>query len=194
MSAAASIPNPAEQPQSTRRDFLVLSAVAFASVGAAAGIWPMLHSLDPSADTRAEATAEVDLTHIKPGQAITVRWQGKPVFIVHRTEAQIARAEADDKAATLDPAMDRTRIKRREWLVVVGVCTHLGCVPQKRAEEGKATVGAWWTGGFICPCHQSSFDYAGRVVRGPAPRDLPIPPHRYADSTRLIIGEPTRIT
>ena len=129
MAAAASIPNPAEQPQSTRRDFLVLSAAAFASVGAAAGIWPMLHSLSPSADTKAEATTEVNLARIEPGQAITVRWQGKPVFIVHRTEAQIARAEADDKAATLDPAKDRTRVKRREWLVVVGVCTHLGCVP-----------------------------------------------------------------
>jgi ubiquinol-cytochrome c reductase iron-sulfur subunit len=87
MSAAASIPNPAEQPQSTRRDFLVLSAAAFASVGAAAGLWPLVHSLNPSADTRAEATAEVNLARIEPGQAITVRWQGKPVFVVHRTEA-----------------------------------------------------------------------------------------------------------
>ena len=133
MSTAASIPNPVEQPQSTRRDFLVLSAAAFASVGAAAGLWPLVHSLNPSADTKAEATAEVNLARIEPGQAITVRWQGKPVFIVHRTEAQIARAEADDGAASIDPAKDRTRVKRREWLVVVGVCTHLGCIPTSRA-------------------------------------------------------------
>jgi ubiquinol-cytochrome c reductase iron-sulfur subunit len=184
MSAAASIPNPAEQPQSTRRDFLVLSAVAFASVGAAAGIWPMLHSLDPSADTRAEATAEVDLTHIKPGQAITVRWQGKPVFIVHRTEAQIARAEADDKAATIDPAKDRTRVKRREWLVVVGVCTHLGCAPTSRAVGDLAPR----YGGWVCPCHYSQYDISGRVRRGPAPSNLPVPPYQFQDEDRLIIG------
>ena len=184
MSAAASVPNPAGQPQSTRRDFLVLSAAAFASVGAAAGIWPMLHTLSPSADTTAEASAEVNLARIEPGQAITVRWQGKPVFIVHRTEAQIARAEADDGAATLDPAKDRTRVKRREWLVVVGVCTHLGCVPTSRAVGDLAPR----YGGWVCPCHYSQYDISGRVRRGPAPSNLAVPPYRFEDQDRLIIG------
>ena len=101
-----------------------------------------------------------------------------------------------DDGTTVDPPYVNAthRAINPEYLVVRGVCTHLGCVPQKRAEEGKATVGEWWTGGFICPCHQSGFDYSGRVVRGPAPRDLPIPPHRYVDDTRLIIGEPTQLT
>ena len=182
MSAAASIPNPVEQPQSTRRDFLVLSAAAFASVGAAAGIWPMLHSLSPSADTKAEATAEVSLARIEP--AITVRWQGKPVYIVHRTEAQIARAEADDRAATLDPAKDRTRVKRKEWLVVVGVCTHLGCVPTSRAVGDLAPR----YGGWVCPCHYSQYDISGRVRRGPAPNNLIVPPYRFEGEDRLVIG------
>ncbi len=184
MSAAASIPNPAEQPQSTRRDFLVLSAAAFASVGTAAGLWPLVHSLNPSADTKAEATAEVNLARIEPGQAITVRWQGKPVFIVHRTEAQIARAEADDGAASIDPAKDRTRVKRREWLVVVGVCTHLGCVPTSGAVGDLAPR----YGGWVCPCHYSQYDISGRVRRGPAPNNLAVPPYRFEDQDRLIIG------
>ena len=106
--------NASPSAEATRRDFLVLSATAFASVGAAAGLWPLLHSLEPSAAARAAATTEVDLAPIRPGQAVTVQWQGKPVFIVHRTEDQIARAEADDKAATIDPARDSTRVKRKE--------------------------------------------------------------------------------
>jgi len=182
--AASSIPSTVEQPATTRRDFLVLSAGAFASVGAAAGIWPLVQSLGPSADTRAEATTEVDLAHIDPGQAITVRWQGKPVFIVHRTEAQIARAEADDKAATIDPAKDHTRVKRKDWLVVVGVCTHLGCVPTARAVGDLAPR----YGGWVCPCHYSQYDSSGRVRRGPAPSNLAVPPYRFQDERRLIIG------
>jgi ubiquinol-cytochrome c reductase iron-sulfur subunit len=184
MSATASISKPVEPPRSARRDFLVLSATAFASVGAAAGIWPFLISLAPSAATRAQATAEVDLARIEPGQAITVSWQGKPVFVVHRTEEQIARAEADDTAANIDPAKDRTRVKRREWLVVVGVCTHLGCAPSARS------VGSLRPryGGWVCPCHYSQYDISGRVRRGPAPNNLLVPPHRFEGEDRLVIG------
>jgi ubiquinol-cytochrome c reductase iron-sulfur subunit len=122
----------AHDDQPTRRDFLTVSAAAFASVGAAAGLWPLADSLNPGSDARAAATIEVDLRPIREGQIISVLWQGKPVFIAHRTPEQIARAEADDKAATLDPARDRNRVKRSEWLVVVGVCTHLGCTPTAR--------------------------------------------------------------
>ena len=176
--AAAPIPSP------TRRDFLVLSAAAFTAVGAAAGIWPLLDSMNPSAAARAEATTEVDLAPIKPGQIVTVRWQGKPVFIAHRTPAQIAAAEEDDRAATIHPARDRERVKRREWLVVVGVCTHLGCIPTSRAVGGLVPR----FGGWVCACHYSQYDISGRVRRGPAPANLAVPPYTFRDPDVLIIG------
>jgi ubiquinol-cytochrome c reductase iron-sulfur subunit len=181
---AAAPAGPAAQGEPSRRDFLVVSASAFAAVGAAAGLWPLLHSMNPSEAARAESTAEVDLSRIAPGQAVTVRWQGKPVFVVHRTEEQIARAAADDRAAVLDPASDRSRVKRREWLVVVGVCTHLGCTPTAR------TVGSLVPryGGWVCPCHYSQYDISGRVRRGPAPSNLAVPPYRFEGAERLIIG------
>jgi len=178
MSQAAPAPNP------TRRDFLVLSAAAFATVGAAAAIWPLLDSMNPSAAARAEATTEVDLAPIKPGQIVTVRWRGKPVFIAHRTPEQIAAAERDDNAATIDRARDRDRFQRREWLVVVGVCTHLGCVPTSRAVGDLVPR----FGGWVCACHYSQYDISGRVRRGPAPANLQVPPHTFADPDRLIIG------
>lgn len=185
MTTAASIPATAsEQPEPTRRDFLVVSAAAFVAVGAAAALWPLADSLNPSADTKAQATTQVDISRIAPGQAITVRWQGKPVFVVHRTQAQIALAEADDKAATLDPARDRARVKRREWLVVVGVCTHLGCAPTSRAVGALAPQ----FGGWVCPCHYSQYDISGRVRRGPAPTNLTVPPYRFEGEGQLVIG------
>jgi ubiquinol-cytochrome c reductase iron-sulfur subunit len=113
-----------------------------------------------------------------------VRWQGKAVFIAHRTPEQIAQAEADDALATLDPASDRTRVKRKEWLVVVGVCTHLGCVPTSKG-SGDLTPRF---GGWVCPCHYSQYDISGRVRRGPAPANLKVPPYRFAGDTTLIIG------
>ncbi|KAB2920094.1 MAG: ubiquinol-cytochrome c reductase iron-sulfur subunit [Hyphomicrobiaceae bacterium] len=173
-----------ERSEPTRRDFLTLSAAAFASVGMAAGLWPALDSMNPSADTKAAATTEVDLRPIKPGQIITVRWQGKPVFIAHRTPEQIARAEADDAAARLDPARDRDRVKRKEWLVVVGACTHLGCVPTSRG------VGDLMPrfGGWVCPCHYSQYDISGRVRRGPAPTNLAVPPYTFMTPETLVVG------
>ena len=126
----------------------------------------------------------MNLSPIQPGQAVTVQWQGKPVFVVHRTDQQIAQAEADDTAASLDPARDRTRVQRREWLVVVGVCTHLGCVPTSRGTGDLAPK----FGGWVCPCHYSQYDISGRVRRGPAPSNLAVPPYRFAAEDRLIIG------
>jgi ubiquinol-cytochrome c reductase iron-sulfur subunit len=140
--------------------------------------------MNPAADAKAEATLEVSLAQIKPGQAITVRWRGKAVFVVHRTEEQIARAEADDRLATLDPATDRSRVKRKEWLVVVGVCTHLGCTPTSRVTGSLVPQ----YGGWVCPCHYSQYDISGRVRRGPAPSNLPVPPYRFLDEDRLVIG------
>ena len=178
MSAAATIANP------TRRDFLVLSATAFTAVGAAAGIWPMLDSMNPSAAAKAEAITEVDLSPIKQGQIVTVRWQGKAVFVAHRTPEQIAAAEQDDKAARIDPARDHQRVKRKEWLVVVGVCTQLGCIPTSRG-VGDLTPRF---GGWVCPCHYSQYDISGRVRRGPAPSNLVVPPYAFRDPDLLIIG------
>jgi ubiquinol-cytochrome c reductase iron-sulfur subunit len=184
MSAAASTRDLLQQAEPTRRDFLTLSAVTFATVGVAAGLWPLIDSLNPTNATRAEATTEVDLRPIKPGQIITVRWQGKAVFIAHRTPEQIARAEADDRAATIDPARDRNRVKRKEWLIVVGVCTHLGCIPTSRGVGDLAPR----FGGWVCPCHYSQYDISGRVRRGPAPHNLAVPPYEFKDPDTLIVG------
>jgi ubiquinol-cytochrome c reductase iron-sulfur subunit len=181
MSAATSAEAAGE---ATRRDFLVLSASSFAAVGGAASLWPMVDSLNPSARERADATTEVDLRPIGPGQIVTVRWQGKPVFIVHRTPEQIAAAEADDAAARIDPARDTSRVKRKQWLIVVGVCTHLGCTPTSRGVGELAPR----FGGWVCPCHYSQYDISGRVRRGPAPSNLAVPPYAFKDDDRLVIG------
>jgi len=185
-----------------RRGFLSLSLAAVSGVAGLFTSIPFVKSLLPSAKARGLAgPIEVDLSKLQPGEVSAHSYRGDTMLVLRRTPDMVARIESmrdhwRDDGTTIDPpyVSPSHRAINPEFLVVRGVCTHLGCVPQKRAEEGKATVGEWWTGGFICPCHQSSFDYAGRVVRGPAPRDLPIPPHRYADPVRLVIGEPTQVT
>jgi ubiquinol-cytochrome c reductase iron-sulfur subunit len=169
----------------TRRDFLLVAATSFVAVGAAVALWPFLDSMNPSADVRALSTTEVNLAPIQPAQRITVLWRGAPVFIDHRTPREIAEAEADDNSLSLiDPARDEDRVKRKEWLIVVGVCTHLGCVPLgQRATDPR---GQW--GGWYCPCHGSQYDTSGRVRRGPAPRNLTVPPYRFEGDTKLVIG------
>jgi ubiquinol-cytochrome c reductase iron-sulfur subunit len=170
----------------TRRDFLYVAAGAFTGVGAIFALWPLLDSLNPSADVQALSTTDVDLGPIQIGQRVTVLWQGKPVFIDHRTPQAIARALADDRSPTLlDPATDEARVKRKQWLIVVGVCTHLGCVPLgQRPTDNK---GQW--GGWYCPCHGSQYDESGRVRHGPAPRNLAVPPYFFASDTRVVIGQ-----
>ena len=184
MSATIASLEPTDRPEPTRRDFLALSAAAFATVGAAGAVWPVLDSLNPSAQARAEATTEVDLSPVRPGQIITVRWQGKPVFIAHRTPEQIAAAEADDRLAVIDPARDASRVRRKEWLVVLATCTHLGCVPTSRGSGGLVPQ----FGGWVCSCHYSQYDISGRVRRGPAPNNLAVPPYRFEGEGKLIIG------
>jgi ubiquinol-cytochrome c reductase iron-sulfur subunit len=185
-----------------RRGFLRLS---LAAVSGAAGFFaslPFVRSFLPSAKARALAgPIEVELGDLRPGQVVARSYRGDTMLILRRTPQMLAQLDSMkehrlDDGSTIDPPyVDANhRAINPEYLVVRGVCTHLGCVPQQRAANGVATAGSWWTGGFICPCHQSAFDNTGRVVRGPAPRDLPIPPHRYAAATRLIIGEPTEIT
>jgi ubiquinol-cytochrome c reductase iron-sulfur subunit len=185
-----------------RRRFLGSSLSALAGVAGLFSSIPFVKSLLPSAKARALADPiEVDLSKLAPGQVGAHSYRGDTMLVLRRTPQMMAKLDSmrdhllEDRETIDPPYVDaKHRAINPEYLVIRGVCTHLGCVPQQKGEEGKATVGAWWTGGFICPCHQSSFDYAGRVVRGPAPRNLPVPPHRYADATRLIIGEPTELT
>jgi len=167
-----------------RRDFLTLAATAIGGVGAAIFVWPLIDSLNPSADVQAVATIEVDLSGIAVGQRITVKWRGNPVFIDHRPPEEIAKARAVDITELRDPQTDSARVKRPEWLVVIGVCTHLGCVPL--GQRPGSERGDW--GGWFCPCHGSYYDTSGRIRRGPAPRNLVVPPYVFLDEKRLQIG------
>jgi ubiquinol-cytochrome c reductase iron-sulfur subunit len=173
-----------ELSEETRRDFLYVSTASIAVFGAAATLWPLIDSMNPSADVRAVSSIELDLAPIELGQRVTVIWRQQPVFIDHRTPEQIAAAQADDKADLKDPEPDSARVQRPEWLIVVGVCTHLGCIPiGQRPGDSK---GSW--GGWLCPCHGSHYDTSGRVRKGPAPRNLVVPPYAFLDELRVHIG------
>ena len=168
----------------TRRDFLYLTAGAFGAVGAGMTLWPFIQSMNPAADTLALSTTEVDLTPIEVGQRIKVTWRGKPVFIDRRTPQQIEQAQAVNVNELADPQTDQARTKKPEWLVVVGVCTHLGCIPLGTATtEPRGDFGGWF-----CPCHGSHYDTAGRVRKGPAPENLAIPTFEFVSDTVVRIG------
>ena len=188
-----------------RRGFLRLSLAGLGSVATFFGSVPFIKSFLPSARARALGNPiDVDVSGIKPGSVGAYLYRGETMLVLHRTKEMLATLERTDELVLdktpdpdyVDPVYvdSRTRAINPEYLVVRGVCTHLGCVPQQRGDAGKQIVGAWWPGGFICPCHGSGFDFAGRVIRGPAPRNLPIPPHRFAGPTRLVIGEPSEPT
>ncbi len=168
----------------SRRDFLIVTTGAAAALGGALATWPFIDQMNPSADVRALSTLEVDLAPIEVGQRITVKWQGKPVFIAHRTPREIALAERDDDAPLRDPARDDERVQRKEWLIVIGICTHLGCVPQGQRPGGLR--GRWE--GWFCSCHGSVYDTAGRIRKGPAPKNLYLPPYRFLSDTRIRLG------
>jgi ubiquinol-cytochrome c reductase iron-sulfur subunit len=170
--------------EGTRRDFLYLVTGATAAVGAAALVWPMVDSMNPSADVLALASTEVDLTGIEEGMAITVTWRGKPVFIRHRTPEEIQAAEAVPLDELRDPQPDSARVIEPQWLVMVGVCTHLGCVPLGQApNDPKGDYGGWF-----CPCHGSHYDTSGRVRRGPAPVNLVVPEYAFTGDNLIRIG------
>lgn len=185
MSGGLANKGPAPVGCGTRRDFLEVSAAAFAAVGAAAALWPFIDNMNPAADVRALAAVEVDLTPIALGQRITIKWRGRPVFVVYRSPEAIARARADDNSAGLiDPAPDSVRIRRAEWLIVIGICTHLGCVPLgQKTSDPRGEYGGWF-----CPCHGSLYDLSGRVRRGPAPRNLDVPPYEFLGESKVRIG------
>ncbi len=168
----------------TRRDFLEYAAGGMGAVGAAATAWAFIDNMNPAADVLALSTTEVDLEAIEPGQSITVVWQKKPVFVRRRTEAEIRDAEDTPLDSLPDPAADADRVQKAEWLILVGVCTHLGCIPlgQKDTDE-KGEYGGWF-----CPCHGSHYDTSGRIRKGPAPENLPVPPYQFLDDTRILIG------
>ena len=168
----------------TRRDFLFAAASAVGVAGAAVAVWPFVDSLNPAADTRALSSIEVDLAPIAAGQAITVKWRGKPVFIRHRTPQEIEAARAVDVSDLRDPQADDARVKKADWLIMVGVCTHLGCVPLgQKAGDPQGDFGGWF-----CPCHGSHYDTSGRVRKGPAPANLAVPEYTFLSDTQVRIG------
>ncbi len=164
-----------------RRDFIVDTSIGVACVGAVAGAVPFVSSLAPSADVLAVGSTEVDLTKIKEGETITVMWRGNPVFIKHRTKAEIESAQTVNMSELKDPQVDEERVKKgkEQWLVSLGVCTHLGCVPLSGKGEYK---------GWLCPCHGSHYDTSARIRKGPAPLNLPIPPYEFLSDTKIKIG------
>ena len=163
----------------TRRDILEIATGAAALVGLGAVAWPLIDQMNPDASTLALATTEVDLSKIPVGEIVTVTWRGKPVFIDHRTPKEIDEARSVALSELPDPATDQSRVQKPEWLVVVGVCTHLGCVPL--GHEGDY-------GGWFCPCHGSQYDTSGRIRKGPAPANLVVPPYTFVSDTKISIG------
>jgi ubiquinol-cytochrome c reductase iron-sulfur subunit len=177
--------------ETTRRDFIFIAAGAVGAVGAAATVWPFIDQMNPAADTRAMSTTEVALDQIPAGQEIKVMWQGKPVFVRHRTAEEIAQALRDDFAQLKDPQADEDRIKQSngeagkpEWLILQANCTHLGCIPLPSYDPGfRGHFGGWF-----CPCHGSDYDTSGRIRSGPAPKNLYPAPYVYLNDTSIRIG------
>ncbi|MGB0934494.1 MAG: ubiquinol-cytochrome c reductase iron-sulfur subunit [Alphaproteobacteria bacterium] len=173
------------QKKQTRRDFMVLTSGALGALGAVALAKPFISSMNPAADVLALATIDVDLSTVSEGQAITVLWRGKPVFIRHRTQQEIQDARVVTSATLPDPESDEIRTPHKpEWLVVVGVCTHLGCVPLgQKASDTKGEYNGWF-----CPCHGSHYDTSGRIRKGPAPKNLEVPTYQFVSDTTIRIG------
>jgi ubiquinol-cytochrome c reductase iron-sulfur subunit len=194
--AEAPVAIDAEEPD--RRDFLVLAAGAFVAVGGAMSLWPFVQQMNPDAGAQALAAIEVDLTPVKEGQAITVLWRGKPVFIRHRTPEEIKVANEVAIDALVDPLArndalpedtpatdpNRTKDGHENWIIMVGICTHLGCIPKGQSMgDSKGDFGGWF-----CPCHGSHYDTAGRIRKGPAPRNLEVPVYNFVSDTKIKIG------
>jgi ubiquinol-cytochrome c reductase iron-sulfur subunit len=187
--AASSIPT-GGHGDPTRRDFLMVATGALGAVGVAAVAWPFINNLNPAADTLALSSVEVNVQPIAVGQAVTVKWRGKPLFVRHRTPEEIKEAEAVPLSQLRDPQTDNSRVTdtakkvRPEWLVMIGVCTHLGCVPLgNRPGDPKGPFGGWF-----CPCHGSAYDTSGRIRQGPAPKNLEIPPYLFTSDTLVRVG------
>jgi ubiquinol-cytochrome c reductase iron-sulfur subunit len=171
--SSAAIENP------SRRDFLFITTAAVAAVGAGAFAWPLIDQMNPDASTLALSSIEVDLGQVAEGQILTVKWRGGPVFVRHRTPKEIKAAQDVNVSELRDPQTDAERVKKPEWLIVIGVCTHLGCVPI--GHEGPYE-------GWLCPCHGSIYDTSGRIRQGPAPLNLFVPEYAFLSDTKVKIG------
>jgi ubiquinol-cytochrome c reductase iron-sulfur subunit len=173
-------------PEVGKRDFLKLLTGATAAVGVAALAWPFIDSMDPAADVLALSSVEVNIDPVEAGSGITVVWRGKPIFVRHRTPDEIKQDQAVKLSELIDPATDASRVKpgHEEWVVMIGICTHLGCVPL----GNKPSDPRGEFGGYLCPCHGSQYDAAGRVRHGPAPLNLALPPYDFVNPTRVKIG------
>ncbi len=168
----------------SRRDFLILATTAVGALGTAICAWPIIDSMNPAADVLALSSTEVDLSAIEEGQSVTIKWRGRPVFVRRRTQAEIADANSADVKNLPDPEADDARVQRPEWLILVGVCTHLGCIPLgQRTTEPRGEFGGWF-----CPCHGSHYDTSGRIRKGPAPTNLPVPSYTFLDDDTVRIG------
>lgn len=162
-----------------RRDFLFTASYALGAVGVGAAVWPLIDQMNPDASVKALSTTEVDISDVSLGKTITVLWRGKPVFIRKRTQKEINEAQNVKLEDLKDPQKDQDRVKKAEWLVMVGVCTHLGCVPL----GNKGDFDGWF-----CPCHGSHYDTSGRVRKGPAPTNLEIPKYEFINNNTIKIG------
>ena len=165
----------------TRRDFIHIAAGAAAAGAGVMAAWPLINQMNPAADTLALSTVEFDLSKVQEGQQVVFTWQGKPVFARYRTPREIEEARAADGASLPDPATDASRVKEghEQYLVLIGSCTHLGCIP---------TFGTGDYGGWFCPCHGSHYDTSGRIRKGPAPRNLDVPVAQFTDETTILLG------
>ncbi len=173
-----------DKEHGTRRDFLELLSWSAMGVGVLALAWPLIDSMNPSAEVLALSSTVVDLTNVPEGSAITVTWRGSPVFVRSRTQAEIEEARSVDVSGLRDPQTDEERVIEPQWLIVVGVCTHLGCVPVGNTPtENRGDFGGWF-----CPCHGSQFDTSGRIRQGPAPTNLAVPDYTFDDETTVTIG------
>ena len=170
-----------DQPSPGRRDFLYVATAAVSVVGVGAVVWPIINQMNPDASVLAMASTEFDLSGVAEGSSVTIKWRGSPVFVRHRTAEEIAEARAVPLNELKDPATDESRVKEGHdaWLVMVALCTHLGCVPVGESGE---------FGGWFCPCHGSEYDTSGRIRKGPAPKNLVVPPYKFLSDTVIQIG------
>ena len=165
--------------KNNRRDFLFTATYTVGAVGIGATIWPFIDQMNPDNSVKALATTEVDISQIQPGKSITVLWRGKPVFIKRRTETEISEAQSVNLEELKHPEKDADRVKKPEWLVMMGICSHLGCVPL--SDKGEYN-------GWFCPCHGSHYDTSGRIRKGPAPTNMEIPKYVFVDENTIKIG------
>ena len=162
-----------------RREFIFTATYAVGAVGVGATVWPLIDQMNPDASVKALASTEVDISSVEKGQSITVLWRGKPVFIRRRTEEEITKAREVNIDELKHPEKDEDRAKNPEWLVMLGVCTHLGCVPL--GDKGEY-------GGWFCPCHGSHYDTSGRIRKGPAPTNMEVPDYKFVNESTIKIG------